>query len=460
MIEREQLDEAIACFDRALALRSDYAEAHMNRSLALLSLGDLARGWTEYEWRWRCKDSRRRAFPQPLWDGRPLEGQRIMLYAEQGLGDTIQFIRYAEQIKRQGGVVLFECPKALVRLLSTCPWVDQLIPQGEPLPAFDVQLPLLSAPAALRTRSTNIPASVPYLQAEACLVEQWRDRLQAYPGFRVGICWQGNPQFSSDRLRSIPLRHFASLASCPDVVLFSLQKHEGTEQLVKLTDSLPIVDLGPELDNEGAAFVDTAAVLQNLDLLISSDTAIVHLAGALNVPVWVALSAAADWRWLLQRNDSPWYPSMKLFRQRQLGDWQDVFGRIAVELESQVNYCGAVAVQVKMAPGELFDKISILEIKAERMRDEQKLQSVHRELAELQNAARHQIADVLGIVDLRQQLKHVNECLWDIEDEIRKLERDKDFGERFIRVARSVYKNNDERAALKRQINQLPDRNL
>lgn len=462
LIELEQFDRAVTCFDRAIELRPDYAEAHMNRSLVLLALGDFTRGWPEYEWRWRCKNVAMRGFPHPAWDGRPLDGKRILLYAEQGLGDTIQFIRYAQQLRQQGGTVIFECPRPLVRLISTCRWIDELVPQGEPLPAFDVQLPLLSVPAASRTKLPDVPASIPYLYAEPDLVARWRDRVERHAGFRVGICWQGNPKFASDRHRSIPLRYFEPLAHCEGVVLFSLQKNHGSEQLAETADRFSVVDLGAELDTGPDAFVDTAAIMASLDLVIACDTAIAHLAGALGVETWLALSLAGDWRWLLDRTDSPWYPSITLFRQRRLGDWADVFERMAVALASrtgpdasQAAGAGQLSVAVPLAPGELLDKISILEIKEARIRDEEKLRHVRHELRELGQTSRRQIPQSREVDHLYEQLKDVNEKLWDIEDEIRRLEHDSRFDERFVELARSVYVNNDHRAALKRQINHL-----
>jgi hypothetical protein len=310
-------------------LKPDYPEAHANHAHACLQAGDWRRGWVEYEWRRKTKPCSPSRFSQPLWSGESLAGKTILLHAEQGLGDTIQFVRYAPLVKRYDARVIVECQKPLLRLLAGCPGIDRLIGEGEELPAFDVQAPLMSLPAILNTTLENMPADVPYIFAAPELVARWRERLGSIEGFKIGISWQGNPRFPGDRFRSIPLRCFAALARLPGVRLISLQKGAGREQLVEVRDDFPVVDLADELDEEAGPFMDRAAVMKNLDLVVTSDTAIAHLAGALGVPAWVALKFAADWRWLLDRSDSPWYPSMRLFRQQTRGDWSQVFARMA-----------------------------------------------------------------------------------------------------------------------------------
>jgi tetratricopeptide (TPR) repeat protein len=325
-----RLDQALACLDVALWLDPRSVGAHFNRALALLQSGDLAEGFAEYEWRWQFEHMTPPSFPQPRWDGSPLAGRTILLATEQGLGDTIQFIRYAPVLRRQGARVLVQSPAALVPLLRTCGGIEQVLARGEPLPEFDVHAPLLSLPGLLGTTLDTIPAEVPYLSADPARVEVWRQRLQGVEGFRVGIVWQGGRKYPDDHWRSVPLAHFAPLAEVPGVHLVSLQKGPGTEQLQAMR--FPVVELSPEPDVEGGAFLDTAAVMKNLDLLVMSDTSVTHLAGALAVPTWVATSAAPDWRWLSGREDSPWYPTLRLFRQTRLGDWTNVFGRLAAEL--------------------------------------------------------------------------------------------------------------------------------
>jgi hypothetical protein len=259
------------------------------------------------------------------------------LYAEQGLGDTLQFVRYARLLKEQGAAVVVECQKALLPLLARCPGIDRLAALGGPQPAHDVCAPLMSLPYHLGTRLGTIPADVPYLMADPALIESWRCALAVRPGFKIGIAWQGNPQYTGDKERSISLTEFAPLAAIPGVQLVSLQKGAGSEQLRAAAALCSVIDLGSRLDEEAGAFMDTAAVMKNLDLVVTADTVISHLAGALGVPVWVALPKVPDWRWLLEREDSPWYPSTRLFRQDRAGDWKSVFARIALAVRGRVN---------------------------------------------------------------------------------------------------------------------------
>jgi tetratricopeptide (TPR) repeat protein len=326
--------EALASFERAVALKPDYAEAHANKALGLLLLGRWTEGWAEYEWRWQLKTASRRAFTPPLWDGGPLAGRTILLHAEQELGDTLQFIRYAPLVQERGGTVIVLAPKSLMPLLRTCRGIDRLVPFGDPLPPCDVHAPLLSLPRLLGTTSDNVPAGVPYLHADEERLRQWRSRLVGYGGFKVGIAWQGDHRHRADRQRSAPLAAFAPLAQLPGVQLVSLQKGAGTEQLANCP--FPLTLLGQELDADGGAFQDSAAVMQQLDLMVCVDTAVGHLAGALGVPVWLALPLAPDWRWLLERSDTPWYPSMRLFRQRRLDDWSGVFDEMAAALRQRL----------------------------------------------------------------------------------------------------------------------------
>ncbi len=326
--ERGRPEEAAASYEEALRLRPDDPEALMNLGMARLLLGDFERGWAGYEWRRRARALPEHPSGRPRWDGSPLEGKAILLVAEQGLGDTIQFVRYAAMVRERGGVVLLECQPSLRALLADAPGVDRVVAPGGPAPEFAVQAPLPSLPGLLGTTRETIPARVPYLRADAGRVGRWRRELEGRAGFRVGIVWRGNPKHPGDRRRSIPLGCFAPLAALPGVGLVSLQKGPGAEQLVATDWRRSTLDLGGRLED----FADTAAVLMNLDLLIACDTAVAHLAGALGVPAWVALPSDPDWRWLLGRDDSPWYPSLRLFRQDRPGVWEGVFDRIASEL--------------------------------------------------------------------------------------------------------------------------------
>ena len=343
----------MAQYQEALRLKPDYADAHWNRALTWLLAGDFKQGWPEYEWRWQTKQMRgfRPSFPQPLWDGSSLSGKTILLWAEQGLGDTFQFVRYAPLVKQQGGTVLLSCPAELGRILHTCAGIDHLVTDDSPLPPFDVQVPLMSLPGILKTTLATVPASVPYLFADAArgtlaaTHKGWRGERKKENGrhspssfilhpYRVGIVWQGNPRFSqpecrvADQRRSTALAQFEPVARLPGVRLFSLQKGYGTEQLAERQTEWGMVDLGEEIGD----FMDTATVMMNLDLIISVDTSPLHLAGALGLPVWAVLPFAGCWRWLLDRDDSPWYPTMRLFRQKHWGDWAEVFGRITEEV--------------------------------------------------------------------------------------------------------------------------------
>jgi tetratricopeptide (TPR) repeat protein len=341
-------EDALAAYDRAVTLKPNFPAARLNRSLLRLLLGDFENGWSDFDYRLTQPGVPRRDFVQPLWDGSDLDGRTILLYAEQGLGDTIQFIRYVSLVEQRGGRVIVECQPALVPLLTTFPRIDCLLAQGSALPRFDVQAPLASLPRIFRTTLATIPASSSYLTANAGLVALWRQKmsgvrrsvssvgqaaLDAGRVFNIGIAWQGNRQYRYDGQRSIPLTHFMRLAGVPGVRLVSLQKGEGTEQLQAEGCQGLVDDHGSRLDAGEGAFMDTAAVVTNLDLVICSDTAVAHLAGALGVPVWLALSSVPDWRWLLERQDSPWYPSMRVFRQTRRGRWDEVFDRMMRELK-------------------------------------------------------------------------------------------------------------------------------
>lgn len=448
--------EALACYQMALRLQPDSPSNHWNRALLWLQMGNYEQGWPEYEWRWRKPKALLRPFRQPIWDGSPLAGRTILLHPEQGYGDTIQFLRYAPLVKAKGGRVLLECHPFLKRLFSSCPGIDVLVPEDEPLPDFDVHAPLMSLPAIFGTTLATVPAEIPYLFPEPGLVEAWKEKLVDMSGFRVGIAWQGNPHHQWDHYRSIPLALFESLAHLDGVSLVSLQKSDGALQIQQVADRFTVMDLGSDLDEQTGAFVDTAAVMKSLDLVICADTSIAHLAGALGVPVWIALSKVPDWRWLLDRDDSPWYPTARLFRQRTMGDWTDVIERMAAGVERQISTrTPRGAASVPISPGELLDKISILEIKQERIVDPAKLKHVAAELKLFHLAADKHFLDSLKLTGLREQLKSVNEALWDIEDALRVCEARQEFEDKFVELARSVYRHNDERAALKRQINDL-----
>jgi Flp pilus assembly protein TadD len=321
LLAQRRAPQAEAAYRRALALDPKNPEAHFNLGVARLLLGDLIEGFQQYEWRFRQPHTVQRDFARPLWDGSPLRGRRILLHAEQGLGDTIQFIRYAPMVKDRGGHVIAEVHKPLLALLPGIRGVDEWIGRGEALPPFDVHAPLLSLPRIFGTRLETIPARVPYLQVQRDLSEQWRAVLMRWPGFKVGLTWSGNPEHKNNHNRSLSPTDVDRLR-LPGIQMFSLQKGAATTL--------------PRLENETTTLADSAAILMHLDLLISVDTSMAHLAGALDRPVWTLLPFAPDWRWLLDRADSPWYPSMRLFRQDRPKDWNSVTERVARELMERI----------------------------------------------------------------------------------------------------------------------------
>jgi hypothetical protein len=331
-----RFQEALGSYAAAVRDKPDYVEAHCNAGLVRLLLGEFEKGWEEYEWEWRQPRFSPPAFLRPRWDGSPLPGRTIMLYAERGLGDAILFVRYARLLQERGARVVVACQRPLTRILARCPGIDQLIAQGDALPPYDLWAPLMGLPFHLGTRVDTIPATLPYLWADPVLVDQWRRVLEDLPGFKIGIAWQGNPHYSADGQRSFRLMEFAPLAEVPGVRLVSLQKGPGSEQLRTVDEHWPLTDLGCRLDETAGAFMDTAAVMMSLDLIVTSDTAIANLAGAMGLPAWVALPAVPDWRWLLDRDDCPWYPSTRLFRQDRPGDWPGVFRRIAEAVQELI----------------------------------------------------------------------------------------------------------------------------
>jgi tetratricopeptide (TPR) repeat protein len=449
-----RFSEAMTAFDGAAALGS--REAVAGKGCLMLTLGDFENGLEGYEARWLKGKSIAEALGTrfPSWKGPGREAKRVLVLNDHGLGDTIQFFRYLPMMAAAGVDATFVCPPRLRRLLSSkanVRFVDSP-PEREP---FDAQIAISSLPRAFGTRLETIAAAVPYLAAEPALRETWLKRIGAQ-GFKIGVVWQGNPDPEADRARSMPLSALAPLAGIAGVRLISLQKGFGEEQLSNLPASLRLETLGANFDAGPDAFVDSAAVMTCLDLVVTCDTSVAHLAGALALPVWVALKSDAEWRWMTGRADSPWYPTMRLFRQTRRGVWSDVFEAMAGEL-AQLAERRAIPRMVSTpgSLGELIDKITILRIKAERIGEPEKLSNVHRELKLLERSAREDGVSGPSIDLLTGQLAAVNERLWTIEDALRACERERDFGPRFVALARSVYCENDTRAAIKRAINTL-----
>ena len=332
--------EARACYDRAVAADPNMAGAHVNRAYCLLAQGDFARGWAEQEWRWRLPNFReaRRELPQPRWDGGgEIDGKTILLWPEQGLGDVLQFCRYVPLVAARATVVL-EAPQPLVRLLCSLPGGGQIIVPGQTPPQFDLHCPLMSLPRAFRTELATIPAQTPYLEANPAEVTAWRHRLAGLTGLRVGLVWAGgrrdfDPTVRAvDQRRSLELAQLAPLGGLRGIDLVSLQKGEAAGQARTPPPGMVIHDWTDQIQD----FADTAALIEALDLVISVDTSVVHLAGALGKKVWVLNRFDACWRWLTDRTDSPWYPSARLFNQASPGDWDGVIARVAAALRKAV----------------------------------------------------------------------------------------------------------------------------
>jgi tetratricopeptide (TPR) repeat protein len=332
--------EALVAAERALGVKPDYAPARFEQALALLSLGDLPAGFAAYEARWDTAEFRpqRRDFAQPAWRGEDLQGKTILLHAEQGFGDTLQFARYVPLVARRGASVVLETQRELKTLLSRLDGTASVVARGEPLPSFDLHCPLLSLPHVLRTDLQSIPADVPYIAVDRAAAAVWADRLSTYKAkVKIGLVWAGNPRAHDpnasaiDARRSTALADFAPLADLPDVVFVSLQKGELGAQALEAPPGLRLVDMTAELGD----FAATAALVSQLDLVITVDTAAAHLAGALAKPVWILSRYDCCWRWLDRREDSPWYPTARLFHQKAPGAWHEVVARVRQELEQR-----------------------------------------------------------------------------------------------------------------------------
>ena len=328
--ELKRLEAALASYEHAIALKPDYAEGHWNKSILLLLLGDFDRGWEEYEWRWRNENLalQKRNFAQPLWLGKEsLAGKAILLYCEQGLGDTIQFCRYAKSVADLGARVVLEVQEPLLNLFASLDGVSQLVEKDSFLPALDYHCPLTSLPLAFRTNIDSIPSSIPYLSSDAERIAKWQDRLGEKTKPRVGLVWSGNPQLSNDHNRSIPLSDLLNGLG-NDCQYVGLQKEVRDRDKETLQSRPDIAYFGDELKD----FSDTAALCELMDVVISVDTSVAHLAGALGRQVWILLPFIPDWRWLLDRSDSPWYPDARLYRQDKPGDWAGVLERVKLDL--------------------------------------------------------------------------------------------------------------------------------
>jgi tetratricopeptide (TPR) repeat protein len=458
--------EAAACHETVAFLNPGHPHARFSIGMRHLYNREYAIGWREYEWRWLTAQLTRPEIPRPRWDGRDLAGKSLLVHTEQGIGDAVQLVRLLPLLKSQkrAAKLVFACQKAIHKLLANSVDVEEWFPIDEPAQiTFDTYTPMLALPWLLGINEHSLPKQVPYVKPDPVRAAKWKPIADAIPGFKIGIAWQGSPTYIGDAFRSIPLKHFAALAQIPGVTLVSLQKVAGTEQIAANKGSVPIVELDG-LDADGA-FVDTASLLQYLNLTVCCDSALGHIAGACGVPVWIGLAIGHDWRWQADREDSPWYPTARLFRQTAFQDWDGVFARMTKAIREAMAGRATLGsppkplvvepIRVEVQVGELFDKISILELKARRIRDAARLENVLKELGEL-TAVRDRLVPASPTLDeLVKQLDEVNLAIWDNEERMRDWARDQDFGEDYIAGARSIARNNDRRAAIKRQINEM-----
>lgn len=332
---KHDIEGACENFKKALSLRPDFAMAEFNLATTYMLNGDLAAGWRGYERRADIGPAPSIVFSGPRWQGEPLAGKTILLWCEQGFGDTLLFVRFAIQLKRQGASkVLLLCQTELAALLQSIPEIDQVLIKGDEIPAYDYQSALLSVPLFLETTQETIPVDVPFVVPPVERQQYWHDFLSGSEGKKIGLNWSGNLNFPKDEFRSIPLETFLPLGEVPGVQLVSLQQVNGLDQIAPLQASWNLLQPGAEYQAETGNFTEVAALIQNLDLVITSDTAVAHLAGCLGVPVWILVSRLPEWRWLLDRTDSPWYPTARLFRQTHLGEWKPVMAEVKVALET------------------------------------------------------------------------------------------------------------------------------
>ena len=464
LMDLGRIEEGIEACRKAIFIEPGSAVATFNLGCMLLAQGNFREGWEAYDYRFALgteKWLREDAHAAP-WTGEPLQHKSILILGEQGNGDHLQFCRYLAALSDFGASVTYLAPTRLHRLFRTLRGSIELLSEIPGGSHFDFQCPLMHLPGLFNRLGLPMPTATPYLAAEPERVARWRNHI-GDQGFRVGIVWQGN-NYNGDDLRSYPLDALRPLAKIPDVRLISLQINEGTEQLLRLPHDMKVETL-PDFDQGQDGFLDSAAAIEVVDLVVTCDTSMAHLAGALGRPVWIALNETPEWRWQRQRSDSIWYPTARLFRQRARGDWDKVVLDMAQvltrSLRKGVNSSASEApIASKLPPvevswGEFLDKISILEIKSERMRQAASIANVNRELEHLRSVL-GDFCPLPAEVDLeRASLRTINEKLWDLEDEVRDCEARQSFGASFIELARKIYAFNDERARIKKKINLL-----
>ncbi|MDP3889316.1 MAG: tetratricopeptide repeat protein [bacterium] len=449
--------EAGDIFEKIIAVKPGYAAAHFSLALALLTMGEFERGWQEYEWRWKNYNEVPKQFTDPVWDGCDPKGKTIFVYAEQGLSDTLQFIRYAKLLKERGATIIFETQKPLVPLLLLCPYLDKVVTQQDPTVKFDFHIALMSLPLIFNTTVETIPAEIPYLYASEQLVDQWKEKLAHDTHFKIGICWHGNVHYKLPALKtameekSITLESFAPLANIKGVSLYSLQKNDDTQEIEAIHDSFTVHTFAHDFDETHGRFMDTAALIKNLDLVITIDTAIAHLAGGLGVPTWLLLPEPADWRWLL-RTDTPWYPNMRLFRQPERGNWHHVIQKVVDALSTQlhtINENNESLVRETIEP-----RISVEEVTDQITQPHLIKRSVNQEYpaAEYQNY----LEKYPAIGPLVESLTHTNNQLYELGQQLTAPNFNV-YDAQCIEIARKACYTHDMKVTLKQTIQDIID---
>ena len=493
---REYMEQAAHVHTQVLTQRPDYPLAHFSRSLSRLTLGDFEQGWPEYEWRWAAYNEKPKKFPQPVWNGQDLRGKRILVYAEQGFGDTFQFVRYGKMLKEMGAYVIVQTQHHLKDIISQCPHLDEAISDREPIPAFDYHIALLSIPMVVKTTLETVPHDIPYLGAKEELVEHWKHKLADDKKFKVGICWQGNKQYRSIYLKkevackAMQLSTFAPLTSVPNISLYSLQKINGTEQLDEVRDVMEVHTFGPDFDEVNGRFMDTAAIIKNLDLVITIDTSISHLAAGLGTEVWVLLPFPADWRWMLERDDTPWYPNMRLFRQPKRGDWGCVLDEVVTALNKKLginsqkntpaqkikaetkkkstpslfeqytsgnnNQATPAQKELPTQLGAVVDSMTQRSIAMQHSNNQYQVRSLIADHKTLQERYQPYMEQSDELKNLTQQLLILNKRLWQLDKDLPE-DRPSLFNESFIALIQEVHKVHTLKIMVVQQINEIAD---
>jgi len=468
LAHREQaegrFDTAIALYRFVLSLQSDHLEAAGHLARALFCTEDWTAAWAAFEVRFRLmKDPPRVTGRAPDGDVRPVTRwtggpppARLLVMSEQGLGDTLQFARFLPRLADAGIRAAVVADPRLFALLRTLPGRVDLLPSDKPgtVQGIDAWAPMLDLPRLLGIGPDRFAEPTPYLRADPDRIARWRERIGPQ-GLRIGIAWQGNPKAPVDARRSAPLAAFAPLASIAGIRLISLQRGPGEEQIADVAFADRIETLGPSFDDGPDAFADTAAILHVLDAVVTVDTALVHVAGALGRPAHLLLQWGwADWRWAARPDDTPWYPSVRLHRQPRAGDWDSAL-RSACAALAPATAPASRLVATPIGIGELIDKLTILDIKAEKIGDPERRGNVLHERRLLAEALQDLALDPAATGDLVARLAAVNRELWEVEDALRLCEKAGRFDGEFVALARSVYRLNDERAAVKRRLNRV-----